>query len=101
MKANAVPCPAATRSTMPTATAPSQAATPAGTTAIGCRHARPTSQPAASPARKGHDVLARPVSVSPLLWLARPITTNSRTQPTSATAAQVTERITARLAPAG
>ena len=61
----AVPWPAITRSTMPTATVPSQAAIPAGASAIGRRQARATSQPTASPARNGQAVLATPGTVSP------------------------------------
>jgi ureidoacrylate peracid hydrolase len=86
-KANAVPCPDTTRSTMPTVTVPSHALTPAGARPSGRRHARAASQPSARPARKGHAVEATPAMLSPLAWLARPMTTNSSTQTASNAAA--------------
>ena len=64
--AKAVPWPDTTRSTMPATTVPSHALTPAGASASGWRHARTTSQPTASPARKGHAVEATPGRLSPL-----------------------------------
>ena len=67
MNETAVPWPPTTRSAMPTATVPSQAATPDGTTATGRRQTRATSQPAARPARNGQAVLATPGMLSP--WL--------------------------------
>ena len=92
MNETAVPWPATTRSTMPTATVPSQAATPDGTRAAGRRHPRATSQPTASPARNGQAVLATPGMVSPSWWLARPMTTNTSTAATSRTAARIAVR---------
>jgi hypothetical protein len=97
MNETAVPWPASTRSSMPIATAPSHAAAPEGRIAAGLRHARAASQPAASPARNGQAVLATPPRVSPLAWLALPITTNSSTQQMSAAAARTAERMTATL----
>ena len=95
MNAGAVPCPDTTRNSMPSATVPSHAPTPAGHSPNG-RHARPAraavaSQPPASPARNGHAVDATPVRPSP--WLARPMTTNTSTQATSRTTASRAERI--------
>ena len=92
MNETAVPWPATTRSTMPTATVPSQAASPDGTRAIGRRQARATSQPTPSPARNGQAVLATPGTLSPWLWLARPMTTNTSTEATSSTAARIAGR---------
>ena len=63
--AAAVPCPAATRSTMPSPAAPSHAPRPAGTTPTGRRQARTAAQPSTSPARNGHAVDATPPSPSP------------------------------------
>jgi hypothetical protein len=95
MNAGAVPCPDITRNSMPSATAPSHAPTPAGHSRNGCngRPARPAvaSQPPASPARNGHAVEATPIRPSP--WLARPMITNASTQATSRTTASHAERI--------
>ena len=88
----AVPWPATTRSTMPTATVPSQAASPDGTRTAGRRQTRATSHPTPSPARNGQAVLATPGTVSPWLWLARPMTTNTSTEATSSTAARMEMR---------
>ena len=63
--ATAVPCPATTRRTMPTATVPSHAPTPAGNSPAGRRQARTASHPHASPARNGHAVDAIPPRLSP------------------------------------
>jgi hypothetical protein len=87
MNAAAVPCPDSTRSTMPPATVPSHAPTPAGTSPSGRRHPRTASQPAASPVRNGHAVEAMPATLSPLVWLARPMITNISTQAQSRTTA--------------
>ena len=97
MNAGAVPCPDTTRNSMPSATVPSHAPTPAGHSRNGCngRPARPAvaSQPPASPARNGHAVDAMPARLSPLAWLSRPMITNTSTQPTSRTAASRAERM--------
>jgi hypothetical protein len=71
---------------------PSQAAIPDGTSAIGRRQARAAAQPAASPARNGQAVLATPGTLSPWLWLARPMTTNTSTEATSSAAARMEMR---------
>ena len=63
--ATAVPCPATTRSTMPSPAAPSHAPRPAGDTAKGRRQARVASHPTPSPARNGHAVDATPLSPRP------------------------------------
>ena len=63
--ATAVPCPATTRSTMPSPAAPSHAPRPAGDTAKGCRQARVASHPTPSPAKNGHAVDATPLSPRP------------------------------------
>ena len=52
-----------------------------------------TSQPPASPARNGHAVEAMPARLSPLVWLARPMITNTSTQQTSRATASRAERI--------
>jgi len=98
--ANAVPCPDTTRSIMPSATVPSHAPIPARARPSGRCQARVTSQPAARPARNGHAVDATPATLSPLVWLARPMTTNSSTQATSAAAGQ-TRPLIARLVISG
>jgi hypothetical protein len=98
MNAAAVPCPATTRSTIPNTTVLSHTAIPAGRSASGRRQARDKSQPAASPQRNGHDVEATPPSVSPLSWLARPMTTKTSTQQTSSSTASLAERMQVRLA---
>ncbi len=92
MNATAVPWPATTRSTIPTATVPSQAAIPDGTRAAGRRQTRATSQPTPRPARNGHAVPATPGTLSPSWWLARPMTTNTSTEATSSTAARIAAR---------
>src|SRR5690242_3023838 len=78
---------------MPSATAPSHAPIPPGHSRSGRRHVRAASQPAARPARNGHAVEAMPARLSPLVWLARPMTTNVSTQQQSSTTASRTERI--------
>src|SRR6204780_294808 len=83
MNAGAVPWPATTRSSMPTATVPSHAPMPAGTIAAGRRQARGTSSPTPSPTRNGQAVLARPPADSPWWWADRPIATKTSTQHTS------------------
>ena len=93
MNANAVPCPDTTRNTMPRATAPSHAPAPAGQSPSGRRQARAASQPPASPARNGHAVDATPARLSPLVWLARPMITNTSTQQQSRITANRTERM--------
>jgi very-short-patch-repair endonuclease len=63
--ATAVPCPATTRSTMPSPAAPSHAPRPAGDKATGRRQARVASHPPHSPARNGQAVDATPLSPRP------------------------------------
>ena len=78
---------------MPRATAPSHAPTPAGHSPEGRRQARADSHPPASPARNGHAVDAMPPRLSPLVWLARPMITNTSTQQQSRITASRTERM--------
>jgi hypothetical protein len=87
MKATAVPWPDTTRKIMPSATVHSQITIPAGRIASGRRQARDAPHPAASPHRNGQAVDAIPPSASPLVWLARPITTKMSTQQTSMSSA--------------
>ena len=93
MNAAAVPCPDTTRNTMPNPAVPSHAPTPAGHSPKGRRQARAASHPPASPARNGHAVDAMPPRLSPLVWLARPMITNSSTQQQSRVTASRTERM--------
>jgi len=85
--------PEAARAAMPSVTVTSHAATPVGSRASGFRQPPDAAQPRASAVRNGHAVDAMPPSVSPLAWLARPITTNSSTQQASAAAPAQRERI--------
>ena len=71
--------------------------TPAGRSVDGCRQARETIQPAARPARNGHAVEAMPPSVSPFVWLARPMITKTSTQQTSSSTASLAERMASTL----
>ena len=88
-----MPCPDTTRSTMPRATVPSHAPTPAGKIPNDRRQARAASQPPASPARNGQAVEATPARLSPFAWLARPMITNNSTQQQSSTIASHTGRM--------
>ena len=100
MKAGAVPWPETTRKIMPSATVHSQMAMPSGRIASGRRQPRAASQPTPSPARKGQEVDAMPATVSPLVWLARPMITKMSTQAMSSTTASLAERIADSLAAA-
>jgi len=86
--AKAVPCPASTRSAMPTIDAPSHAAIPAGQSAPGRLQALPTSHPIARPPRNGQAVTAIPARETPTSCTLRPIPTNATTTRTSASAAR-------------
>src|SRR5215217_6033190 len=59
------PADVALRNSIPTTTVHSHTATPVGTSAIGLRQPRASSQPAPAPARNGHAVSATPVMVTP------------------------------------
>ena len=82
-KPTGVPAEVALRSSMPTTTVHSQTTTPVGTTAVGRRQPRDTSQPIVVPARNGHAVVATPETVSPSSWLRRPTAQNASTATTS------------------
>ena len=93
MNAAGVGWPEAARAAMPIITVTSHAVTPVGNRASGFRQPRDTTQPTASAVRNGHAVDAMPANVSPLAWLARPITTNSSTQQASTAGPAQWERI--------
>ncbi|MDT5140408.1 MAG: hypothetical protein QOD58_4670 [Mycobacterium sp.] len=55
----------ALRNSMPTTTVDTQTITPVGASAAGRRQPRDSSQPNSVPPRNGHDVLARPLTLTP------------------------------------
>ena len=85
--------PETARIAMPSITVTSHAITPVGNRASGLCQPRDTTHPTASAIRNGQAVDAMPPNVSPLAWLARPITTNSSTQQASIAAPAQWERI--------
>src|SRR6516165_8434397 len=87
-KLNATPAEVALRNSIPTATVHTQTTTPVGTTAVGLRQVRLSSQPTAAPTRNGQAVCATPPTVSPSAWLRRPMAQNNSTPTMSANTAR-------------
>ena len=90
MNATAVPCPAATRNAIPTATVATHTTIPAradtGARTVAASRAV-TIQPASRPSANGHAVETNPATVSPWWCEALPMATNAATAMTSTPAA--------------
>lgn len=84
-KLAATPADVSLRNTMPTTTVDNHTTTPVGITAVGRRQPRDATHPTTVPVRKGHAVVATPVTVMPSSWLRRPRAQNTSTPTTSTT----------------